>query len=230
MNRARVGFLCLAALLTVAGHARAADPGATYPAGSITTREQAEEALAAVRAAQTEAETAHREELKRCATVFLVNKCTGEARRKFDAQKREFRRVEIEARDVRRRIDADERAAKRSESEAKQRSQNAPNPAPDPDARAAQQAEKDKAATANREQYQQKQKAHAEAEAQRKQKEAAEAGERAENVKAYEDKQREAAAYAKRKEEERIANEKRRENRRIEREKKQKALDEQAKR
>lgn len=230
MSSTRVAFVWVAALLAVAGNAGAADPGTTYPAGSITTREQSEEALTAVRAAQTEAETAHREELKRCATVFLVNKCTGEARRKFDAQKREFRRVEIEARDVRRRIDADERAAKRSESEAKQRSQNTPNPAPDADARAAQQAEKDKGAAASREQYQQKQKAHAEAEAQRKQKEASEASERAENVKAYEEKQREAAAHAKRKEEERIANEKRREERRIEREKKQKALDEQAKR
>jgi hypothetical protein len=207
--------------------ALAADIGNTYPAGAITTRAQAEDALAAARAAETEAETAHREELERCAGKFLQNRCTQDARRKFEAQQREIRRVEVEAREVRRRIDAEERAARRAEAEAKRKAEAPPTPRDG----GARQSDTDKAAAAaNREQYEQRIKAHEAAEAQRAQREAAEASARAANVKAYEEKQREAAAYAKRKKEERIANEKRREERRLERERKQKELEAQGKR
>lgn len=226
----RLVALIAAAWCAASVAASAADVGATYPAGSITTREQAEQALEAVRAASKEAETAHRTQLQHCATVFLQNKCTSEARHKLDADKRELRRVEIEARDVRRKIDADERMKQRLEAESKRQSERAAGSPPDPKDHAATQAEKDTAAAANREQYQQRQKAHAEEQAQRKAKEDNESAERAASVKAYEEKQRAAAEYAKRKEEERIQNEKRREDRRIEREKAQKEREDQAKR
>jgi len=206
----------------------AADITATYPAGSITTREQSQRALADMRTARSDAEAEHRQAVQRCSSVFQQTKCTDEAQRKFDARKREISRIELDARDVRRRLDAEERAAKRAESAA-HRDGSSPKPLPDEGERAIEQGEKDKAAAENREKFQERQKAHAEEQEQRKQKEAAEAPERAANVKAFEDKQREAAEYAKRKEEERIANEKRRDDRRKERERQQKELEDAAK-
>jgi len=233
-----LGMVVVGACAAV-GAARAAGVGDTYPPGSITNREQAQKALDAARAADQEAETAYRNEMQRCATVFLQNQCTEDARRALGAKKHELRRVEIEAREVKRRLDAEDRAKKRMESEAKRQSEPAPKPVPEagapeakrqpgaapkavPDdaARAAEQAERDKAAAANRESYQQKQKAHAEVEAKRQANEAAQAEQRAENVKELEEKQRDAAEYAKKK---------RREDRRIERERLQKEREEQAK-
>jgi hypothetical protein len=257
----------LIVLAALAAGARAADVGSTYPTGSITTRAQADQALAAARAADREAESAYKGELQRCAKAFLQNQCTEDARRALDAQKRVIRRVEVEARDVRRRADAQERADKRSAAEAKRGADSAPGqpaanappserPAEEPPkdgpaarqrdageraakeatareraARAAQEkAAREKGAAENRAQLKERQEAHRQEEAQRKLNEPQDAATRAENVKAFEEKQRDAAAYAKRKEEERIANEKRREERRIERERKQKELEEAAKR
>src|SRR5262249_34210335 len=66
----QVSALALA-IWTLCAAVRAADVAATYPPGSITTREQAQQALDAVRAAKAEADSAHGTELQRCAKAFL---------------------------------------------------------------------------------------------------------------------------------------------------------------
>src|SRR5262252_8767058 len=124
------GLLVATACVAVSG-ARAAGLSDTYPPGSISNREQAQKALDAARAADQEAETAYRSEMQRCAKVFLQNQCTEDARRALGAKKRELQRVEIEAREVKRRADAEDRAKKRTESEPKQPSEAMSKPAPD---------------------------------------------------------------------------------------------------
>jgi hypothetical protein len=226
--------LVLVALVVVLKTTHAADLGATYPPGSITTREQAQQALAAARAAERDAENTQRAELQACSKVFLQNRCSDDARRKFDAQRREIRRVEVEAREVRRRLDAEERAARRGPTEGKDKTDKAgsagkPAATREPSTGAAEQAARDKQAAANRERYQKRLQEHEDEQADRRKAEAEAAAQRQANAKAYEEKQRAAAAYAKRREEERKANEKRREERRLERERKQKELEGQAK-
>src|SRR5262249_22398259 len=160
----------------------------------------------------------------------------------------------LEARDLRRRRDAEERAAKRDKAESKRDDAGAPKPLPDAGGRPNDQVDKGKADAENRQKFEERQKAHAteqtekeksdaenrakflerqkaqaEEQDKRKQKDAAEAPERDANVKAFDEKQRDAADYAKRKEAERVENEKRREQRRQERERQQKELENQAK-
>ncbi|MCK6428282.1 MAG: hypothetical protein L6Q72_04275, partial [Burkholderiaceae bacterium] len=106
----RIAPLVLAAALPA--HAELA---AQFPAGSIRTREDATRALAAARTEAAAVEEAYAAEQQRCAQAFFVNRCQDEARRTRELALREVRRVELEARDTQRRLDAEERARRRAQ-------------------------------------------------------------------------------------------------------------------
>jgi len=206
----------LVAALLAASTAQA-QLGQRFAPGSITTGEQAQQALAAAEITAREADAAYQSALKRCASEFLVNACNNKARDVRDETRREVQRVRLEANATRRRLDAGERAQRRAEDE-KRRKNPAPASSPtkaSPDEQAA----RDKRAAENRAQHQQRLLQHTEEEARRTREAEADAAARADNVKRFEDNQRRAAEYAKEKEAERIANERRRAERRKEREK-----------
>jgi hypothetical protein len=108
-------FACWAA--SGAGAAEPADAGASaqqlaqqltqkYPAGSITTSELAERALAQATAVHEKLESEFDAQRRHCADVFFVTHCLGVAR---DAQRQgeqAVRRVTLEAHDLRRHSDA----------------------------------------------------------------------------------------------------------------------------
>ncbi len=184
------------------------------PSGSIRTREQAASASLAARARAESIDLAYKAESERCATVVLVKRCLGNARRIRDVELREVERVNREARDVVRKLDAQERAGARAAEDAR---------------RAAQAPAKERQATRSREAYQARQNA-----AEKRKPQSApsvkqprtmqgapapqlSAAEREENVRRLQEKQRAAAEYAKSKAAERAANELRRERRRQER-------------
>jgi hypothetical protein len=184
-----------------------------FPSGSIRTREQAASASLAARGRAESIDLTYKAESERCATVVLVKRCLGNARRIRDAELREVERVNREARDVVRKLDAQERAGARAAEDAR---------------RAAQAPANEQQATRSREAYQARQKA-----AEKRKPQGApsvkqprttqgapapelSAAEREENVRRLQEKQRAAAEYAKSKAAERAANELRRERRRQE--------------
>jgi len=214
----------LPVVLLLALPAAAQDFLARFPAGSITTREQAEAALAAAGKEQTRIEQEFAARDAECYRRFLVNECRDTVRRERELARRDVRRVELEAGDTRRRLDQQEaeqrRAAQREQHEAQdrqrdQRAGEAPQPsggiASPPQARppAAGSASKpltDEEIARNRAEYDAKQKAHAE----RLAREQAEAGTRAQNAEAYRQKQAEAEKRAADNEAERKLREQRR--------------------
>lgn len=107
-------FLLLAILM--AGPASAAGVAESYPAGSIATRSQA---AAAQRAAEAEIGGINRAEAQgkvECQRKVLVNDCLAALRRDSEAGRRAARRVELEAKDLIRKLDAEEAAQRKAES------------------------------------------------------------------------------------------------------------------
>ncbi len=213
-----------------AGGSPASELRLQFAPGSIKTAADAQRALDAARATAGAADKTYRADEARCAGVFFVNACRDEARRAHLSVQQEVHRVEVEAHDVQRRTDAEQRAGARAQREledAKTQTQPSNRPA-DPaqaqrdartaKARGASRARSESAAAHRATEFKQRQEDARKAEAKR----VAEAGtdrtQRAANAAALAQKQKEAALYAKRKEADRIENEKRREKRRAERE------------
>src|SRR4030095_16911256 len=111
-------LLCLLGPLC-AGAVQAQGVAAKYPAGSLKSREDAAAALGGIKSERSRNEQEQREAEQRCAKTFFVNSCRDEARRKYEATERELRRVELEARGVQRRLDEEERLARRAEEDAR---------------------------------------------------------------------------------------------------------------
>jgi hypothetical protein len=222
-------LLILAILVLLTGHARAEDFAARFPPGSITTREQAD---AAVRAAQQE--EARQKKLfdareAECYRAVLVNDCREKVRHERELTRREVRRIELEAKDAKRRIDQEELAKRRAEEE-KQRAALEAGRA-DKEAAARKQTEQRSSEAAakaaggktpeeavqNRANYDRKQQEHADKLA----KEQQDAAKHAQNAAEYKQKQADAAKRAQDAEVERKKREARREERKQTMEKKE---------
>jgi hypothetical protein len=193
-------------LLVATAAAGASEFGRRFPAGSISDRARAEQAL---REAEAEEARVARDSAAReaeCYKSFLVNSCREDVRRdRLDAE-RELRRVKVEANDLQRRLDAEEAARKRAEAakrpvETPQSSDRGPRPGREiaPEEAARNRAEYDKRIAARKKQQSEEQ---------------ARAGERADNAREYREKQAEAERRAKGKDAERRKNEQRRAERR----------------
>lgn len=206
----------------------AADLAARFPAGSITTGEQARSALADAERADAAAQAEWRDAQERCAHVFFVTACRDQALKARRDVEREARRVRVEANAVERRIDTQARAQSKAE-------QAASVPTPE------QRAEREAAARAEWQGRQQRALDNAADRAQRErdaaqrkqelaqrvaeqqQRDAERAAQepvRADNVRQFEARQREAALHAEEKAKERAVNERKRAERLREREKK----------
>jgi len=114
MRTLLLGLLLLPALTA------AQDFGARFPAGSVKAREQASQALEAVETeyARLKAEFDARD--AQCYREILVNDCREKVRRDRELARRDVHRVELEAKDTRRRLDHEELLQKRAEQEKKQ--------------------------------------------------------------------------------------------------------------
>lgn len=192
-------FVFLAAMfLTVP--AAASDFSARYPAGSVRDAKQAQAALKdadaemariASRAGSREAE---------CYKGILVNSCRDDVRREKELAERDVRRVRVEARDLQRRLDAEELAKRRAEKSAASAAKEAGKPTGQRPARAA-------PAPATRDPSSE---AAGGAERPRPAQEKLSAAQRAENARKFQQKQAQAAKRAQEREDERTTNEERR--------------------
>lgn len=192
--------------------ARASDFGARYPAGSITDAARAETALREAEAEQSRIERDSRAREAECHKEFLVNRCRDAVRRDKLTAERELRRVRVEAHDLQRRLDAEAAAHRRAEAAAKGDQPPGAGPARTPrkDVSAGASLSPEEEAR-NRAEYE-KRIADKQKEAAREQ---AKAQERADNVRAYREKQEEAERRA----QQNAAERKRAEERRAERRK-----------
>lgn len=209
-------------LVLVCLPAWASEFGDHHPTGALKDRQQAQAALKAADDEQARIDQDSRIRDAECHRRFLVNQCREKVRLDKELAEREVRRVRVEARDLERRLDADEAVARRQAAEqtrASEEGEKAKREAQARDAEARRQAElKQRAdprippeeAQQNRDAQQQR----LDAQKQRESKEAQEAAARAENVREYERKQAEAAKRAQEKETERAKNEQRRAERR----------------
>jgi hypothetical protein len=109
-------------LIVAVASAFAAGPwSARFPPGSIQTREQADEAVRAVKAESDAVKRNYADEAAKCNAKILVNRCEEQARARRDQQLHEIERTHIEADDLVRKLDAEERARRRAEEEARRK-------------------------------------------------------------------------------------------------------------
>ena len=180
--------------------AAASDFSARYPAGSVRDAQQAQAALkdADAETARIAGYASSRE--AECYKGILVNSCRDLVRREKELAEREVRRVRVEARDLQRRLDAEELAKRRAEKSASSAAKEAGKsteqkparaaPAPatrDPNSRAASGPDRPRPAP-----------------------EKLSAAQRAENARKFQQKQTEAAQRAQEREAERTESEERR--------------------
>lgn len=227
MRRVVLLTVWLAAALTATAGvgATAEDITQRWPAGSIRTVEQAEAARSAGRAAESEAEQTWREQQAHCERTFFVNRCMESARRSHSLAQQQARRVQVEAGDVLRRADVEERRRQQAERERAAREDEERDRAARERAAAAAQQQRelnDPARAAGRADTAAANQARAterSVEAQRRADErAAQAPERQRNVQLFEERQRQARDEAARRAQQRAENEQRRARRQAERE------------
>ncbi len=189
--------------------AAASDFAARYPAGSVR---DAEAARAALQDADAEMLTIARNAKSRdaeCYRRFFVNSCREDVRREKELAEREVQRVRVEARDLQRRLDAEQVARQRAESEAKRAAEDAQRP------QKAEQARAD--ANAREAEAKRREPAGPPPGAEPNRRPAPDrltAAERAENERKFREKQEQAQQYAQQKDAERKENERRRAERR----------------
>jgi hypothetical protein len=212
-------FACL--LLALPALAQTAAFGERFPAGSIGTRSQADAAIAAASAEESRLAREFDARDAECLTRFLVNDCKEKVRRERELALRDVRRVELEARDTRRRLDQEDLARRRAEQAQAEAAEAQARRDREAAAAASQRERQQKATEAakpaltedeaarNRAEFERKQQEHAA----RLAKEQQAAGEPARNAEEYQRKQAEAAKRA----EASAAERKRREDKRAER-------------
>lgn len=202
-------------LVLAAAPVDAQDIAARFPVGSITTREQADVALAATRQEEARIDQEYAARDAECYRKFMVNDCRDKVRREKELARREVKRVELEAGNTRRLLDQQDaeqrRNAQQQQHEARDRERprsadggggnavegSAAAPAPRQPATGKTAARPSTPLSAeevarNRAEHDAKQKAHAE----RLAREQAEAGTRAGNAAVYQQKQADAAQRA----------------------------------
>jgi len=123
----RTGCL-LAALLALP--AVASDFGARYPVGSIQDVARAQAALKDADAELNSIDRAAKSRDAECLRGLLVNSCRDDVRREKELSEREVRRVRVEARDLQRRIDAEESAKRRADQAAARELKDSKRPKP----------------------------------------------------------------------------------------------------
>lgn len=223
MMRSR--FLFFLALCSAAS---AQDFSARYPAGSLTTREQADQAIAAAEQEEKRVKQVYDERDRECYRQFLVNDCREKVRRERELARRDARRVELEAKDLKRKLDNDELQRQRAEKQQQQPAEDEARKAREAAARTDTQQRQEKAAAAkpnltpeqierNKAEYDRKQQEHA----QRLAKDQQRASESSKNVAEYQQKQADAAKRAEANEAERKKREERRAQRKLDLEKKE---------
>jgi hypothetical protein len=194
-----------------------------YPAGSIDTAAQAEQALADAGALRQSVEAKYKSESARCAHVFLATECQNKARRAHMLGETQAHRVEVEAHDLQRKLAAQQRATQRDAQQQQWQQEEAQRPEKEREAQRSAQQRVDKAAQdeqdrlrqqeqapANRERYQQRNAQHEKDEAKHTNDLARDAPQ---NERRYADKQAQAKAYAATRVRERAENQKAREER-----------------
>ena len=180
--------------------AAASDFSARYPVGSLRDAQQAQAALmdADAEMARVAGRASSRE--SECYKAIFVNSCRDDVRREKELAEREVRRVRVEARDLQRRLDAEELAKRRAEATAQRAAKEATKSAEQKPARAAPaRATRDPAIEAGDG-----------AERPRPAQEKLSAAQRAENVRKFQEKQAQAAQRAQEREAERTKTEERR--------------------
>ena len=98
----------------------AADFAEQYPPGSITTRAQADQAIAAAEQEQARQKQVFDQRDQDCYRQILVNDCREKVRRERERARREVRRVELEAKDLRSKLDEEDLQRKRAEQQKQQ--------------------------------------------------------------------------------------------------------------
>jgi hypothetical protein len=114
----------------------------SYPAGSITSRSAAEQALRDADAVQKAIDAQYKSEKARCAHVVLVNECQDKAHREHTLGQNQVHRVQIEAHDLQRKLAAAQRDVQRDAQQVQQQHEGAVRPEKE---RAAQQAAQQRA-------------------------------------------------------------------------------------
>ena len=188
-------FGILTALLVLP--AAASDFSARYPAGSIGDDAAAQAALKEAEREMARISQSFKERDAECYRRFLVNSCRDDVRREKELAEREVKRVQLEANDLRRKLHAERAAKRRAEQaeaqaveDAERQRKNAASRA-EIEAREAQIKQRDAAAGGS-----DRKAAAPNAQTRQPQGDRLTAAERAENVRRYEEKQREAAKRA----------------------------------
>ncbi len=120
--------------------AAASDFGTRYPDGSIRDTAQAQAALKDADAEMARIGQSAKSREADCYRGFFVNSCRDNVRREKELAEREVKRVQLEARDLQRRLDAEEVARRRAEDAAAGAAEDAQRPQKEEAARAASQA------------------------------------------------------------------------------------------
>jgi hypothetical protein len=194
--------------------------GARYPTGSIRDEVHAE---AVLKEADAEMQRITRDAKARdaeCLRSFLVNSCREDVRREKELAEREVRRVRVEARDVKRRVEAERVAKRRADEQAARAAEDAQRPKKESEeldatkAREAEAKQRDTRAAKAETSAQDSPPQRGEPGGARPSQPRMTAEERAENVRTYQQKQEDAQKRAQEQEAKRIANEQRRAERR----------------
>jgi len=177
--------------------AAASDFSARYPAGSVRDAQQAQAALkdADAEMARIASRAASRE--TECYKGILVNSCRDDVRREKELAEREVRRVRVEARDLQRRLDAEDLAKRRAEKSSASAAKEAGKPTERKPARTASPTRDPPSESRGSEEW-------------RPAQEKLSAAERAENARKFQQKQAQAAKRALERENEHTKNEERR--------------------
>lgn len=210
--------LLLAAML-LALPAAASDFGANYPAGSISDSAAAQ---AALKAADAEMARIVQDEKRReaeCYRGFLVNSCRDDVRRERQLAEREVKRVQLEAHDLQRRLDAERVVKQRAEDAKARAAEDAQRPQKEEAARAASQARESE--LRKRGANEASTDPSTDPDRQGPKQDRLTAAERAENVRKYQQKQAQAEKRAEEKDAERKKNEQRRAEKRKQMEQRQ---------
>ncbi len=131
-------FLWLAILWTLP--AAASDFGARHPAGSIRDEVQAQVALKDADAEMARIGQSALSDEAACYRRFFVNSCRDIVRREKELAEREVKRVQLEAHDLQRRLDAEDVARRRAADARTRAAEDAQRPQREEAARAASQA------------------------------------------------------------------------------------------
>jgi hypothetical protein len=102
--------------------------GVRYPAGSIRDEVHAQAVLKEADAEMTRITREAKARDAECLRGFFVNSCREDVRREKELAEREVRRVRVEARDVRRRIEAERVAKRRADEQASRAAEDAQRP------------------------------------------------------------------------------------------------------